>query len=273
MSAGTELRILGPFEIVRRGVSVPLGGTKQQALLAYLCLHANRHVPVRRLIDAMWGDAPPASARKNVQLYVSRIRKLVEGGDGITLMTVGDGYVLSVTPGQLDLDCCRRLWDRGQEYLRTGAVQQASALFHEAGQLWRGEALSGLATTVAMQAETARLEHLRISLLSDLFASQLHLGRNAEVIPDLVRLVALYPHQERLRGYLMTALWRSGQRDEALATYLNAYHLMVEDLGIQPGRHLQLLYQAILADEAREVSVEHSVWRLSSPERARVLHG
>ncbi|GAB2578841.1 hypothetical protein GCM10027168_09650 [Streptomyces capparidis] len=246
-----EYRILGPLEIRESATVIAVGGVKQQTLLAFLCLHANRHVSVTGLIDALWGGAPPPSSRKNVQLYVSRLRRLLATGRAVSrLTTVGDGYVLSTPPETVDLARCQVLWERGRESMRRGDPEQAARRFREAVELWRGRPLSGLDQTPVMRAEAARLEQLRLALLGDYHQAQLDVGRYAEAIPDLVRLVRLHPHEERLRGHLMLALWRSGQRPKALATYLEAYHAMVDDLGIEPTQRLRVLHRAILADGA-----------------------
>ncbi|MDT0266573.1 AfsR/SARP family transcriptional regulator [Streptomyces sp. DSM 44915] len=246
-----EFRLLGPLEVRRCGGSPSLGGLKQQTLLAYLCLHQNSQVSIDGLTEAIWGERAPASARKNVQLYVSRLRQLI-GREHPTprLVTTGGGYMLAAEPGAVDLDRCHGLWRLGRQHLQEGADERAGELFNEAIGLWRGPSLTGLAQTVVMQAEAARLEQLRITLLADYFEARLNVGQHADVIPDLVRLVALHPHQEELRRHLMLALWRSGQRHEALATYRQGYHLMVNELGIEPNRRLRLLHRAVLADGA-----------------------
>ncbi|MGW2182434.1 AfsR/SARP family transcriptional regulator [Streptomyces sp. NPDC001732] len=248
-----QLNILGPLEINISGLPVPPGGTKPQILLAHLCLNANRHVSSGSIIEAIWGAQPPPSARKNVQLYVSRLRRLFERVSHIRLATTGDGYQLSTAPDQVDLERCMRLLEFGKESRRNGNPEQAGELFHEAIRLWRGKPLSGLAQTPVMQAEAARLDQLRLGLLMEYFRTQLIIGRHVEIIPELLATVAAHPHQERLRADLMLALWLSGQRHEALAVYRETYQILADDLGIPPGRQLQALHQAILADDAEAV--------------------
>lgn len=245
------LKVLGPLEIQISGLPVIPGGSKPQILLAHLCLNANRHVSNGSLIEATWGGRPPASARKNLQLYVSRLRKLI--GNHIELATVGDGYQLSAAPGEVDLERCQQLLRLGKESHRRGAPGQAGELFLEAIGLWRGKPLSGLTQTPVMQAEAARLEQLRLGLIMEYFRSQLTIGQHVEIIPELLAAVAAHPHQEQLRVDLMLALWLSGQRHAALATYRKAYQLIAADLGIPPGRELQALHQAILADDAEAI--------------------
>ena len=70
-----EFRLLGPLEVCEDQRSLALGGAKQRSLLAVLLLHANQVVSAERLIDELWGDEPPATASKSIQVYVSRLRK------------------------------------------------------------------------------------------------------------------------------------------------------------------------------------------------------
>ncbi|MFF2511188.1 BTAD domain-containing putative transcriptional regulator [Streptomyces sp. NPDC058086] len=246
----TQLNLLGPLEILVSGVTVSPGGAKPQILFAYLCLHANRHVSVDNIIEAVWGEAPPSSAKKNIQLYVSRLRRQFAYATGVRLITTSDGYQLTAESDQVDLERCQQLWQLGQESLHNGATKEAGRLLREAIRLWRGKPLSGLTHTLVMQAEAARLEQFRLGLLMKYFQAQLADGQHFEIIPELLATVADHPHQERLRADLMMALWRSGQRHAALATYREAYQLLADDLGIFPGRQLHALHQAILADDA-----------------------
>lgn len=246
----TQLNLLGPLEILVSGVTVSPGGAKPQILFAYLCLNVNRNVSVGNIIEAIWGETPPSSARKNIQLYVSRLRRQFTYATDVRLITTSDGYQLAVESDQVDLERCQHLWQLGQESFRNGAPEEAGRLLRKAIQLWRGKPLSGLTQTLVMQAEAARLEQFRLGLLMKYFQAQLADGQHFEIIPELLATVADYPHQERLRADLMMALWRSGQRHAALASYREAYQLLADELGIFPGRQLHALHQAILADDA-----------------------
>lgn len=254
MAGLTQLNLLGPLEILVSGVTLSPGGAKPQILFAYLCLNVNRHVSVGNLIEATWGERPPSSAKKNMQLYVSRLRSQFRRATDVRLITTSDGYQLSVEPDQVDLERCRGLWQLGRESLQNGAPKEAGRLLREAIRLWRGKPLSGLTKTLFMQAEAARLEQFRLGLLMKYFQAQLADGQHFEIIPELLAAVADYPHQEQLRADLMLALWRSGQRHAALAAYREAYRLLADELGIFPGRQLRTLHQAILADDAEIVS-------------------
>ncbi|MFF7472134.1 BTAD domain-containing putative transcriptional regulator [Streptomyces sp. NPDC008092] len=250
----TQLNLLGPLEILVSGVTLSPGGAKPQILFAYLCLNVNRHVSVGNIIEATWGERPPSSAKKNTQLYVSRLRSQFGRTADVRLITTSDGYQLSVESDRVDLERCQRLWQLGKESLQNGAPKEAGRLLREAIRLWRGKPLSGLTKTLFMQAEAARLEQFRLGLLMKYFQAQLADGQHFEIIPELLAAVDDYPHQEQLRADLMLALWRSGQRHAALAAYREAYQLLADELGISPGRQLRTLHQAILADDAEIVS-------------------
>ena len=202
------------------------------------------------IIEATWGENPPSSARKNVQLYVSRLRRHFESAADVSLVTTSDGYQLSVDSGQVDLERCQRLWELGKESLQNGETNEAGRLLREAIHLWRGNPLSGLTKTWIMQAEAARLDQLRLGLLMKYFEARLAGGQHSDIIPEILSAVASYPHQERLRADLMLALWRSGQRHAALSAYRQTYQLLADELGIVPGRELRDLHQAILIDDA-----------------------
>ncbi|WP_405853914.1 winged helix-turn-helix domain-containing protein [Streptomyces sp. NBC_01515] len=248
-AAPTQLNLLGPLEILVSGVTMSPGGAKPQILFAYLCLNVNRHVSVGNLIEATWGERPPSSAKKNLQLYVSRLRVQFKRAPDVHLITTSDGYQLSAESDQVDLERCQRLWQLGKERLHHGAPKEAGRLLREAIKLWRGKPLSGLTKTLFMQGEAAKLEQFRLGLLMNYFQAQLADGQHFEIIPELLDAVTDHPHQERLRADLMLALWRSGQRDAALATYRDAYQLLADELGITPGRRLHALHQAVLADD------------------------
>lgn len=257
--------VLGPVEVLRSDSSASLGGAKQQTLLAYLLLHANRYVPFPELIEALWGDTPPASARKNIQLYASRLRRLLaRNSETVQLVTKGNGYLLSLEPGQLDLDHCRDLQRRGRESLECGAPGQASDLLRRAITMWRGHPLDGVAHTLAMQAEAACLEELRMTLQVEYFRAQLAADRHLDAVPELTRLVARFPYEERLRSQLMVALWACGRRHKALEVYRAGYRHLRDGLGVAPGGALQAIYQRILLDDPDRRSKVHDMW-VTSP--------
>lgn len=242
-----DFRILGPLEVFRSGRRLQLGGHRQQTLLAFLLLNANRPVPPAELVPVLWESSPPPSAEKNVQLYISRIRRLLAGATP-RLSTHGRSYRLAVTEGELDLDRCRRLARTAQHASGQGDLPSAERRMRLALSLWRGEPLAGLAGSRAISDEAERLVTMRVALHEEYFAMRLRAGSGADILFDLHRLVDAHPYRERLRGQLMHALWRTGDRSQALEVYRSGYRLLVDEVGVEPGRALRRLHEDILAD-------------------------
>jgi class 3 adenylate cyclase/DNA-binding SARP family transcriptional activator len=237
-----EFRVLGPLEVLEEGQALDIGGLKPRALLALLLLKANQVVSSDRLVDALWEEAPPETAVKALQVYVSQLRKVV-GRDRIA--TRAGGYVLRVAPRELDLERFEELVARGDgESLR------------EALSLWRGPPLADFAYDQFARREIARLEEMRVVALEERCAADLELGRHVELVGELSSLVELYPFRERLRSLLMLALYRSGRQAEALDAYQDARRALVDELGIEPTPRLRELEGAILRqDPALDLAV------------------
>jgi DNA-binding SARP family transcriptional activator len=234
-----EYRLLGPLEALEDGRSLALGGAQQRALLAVLLLHANQVVSRDRLIDELWGEAPPATAAKIVQVYVSRLRKQL----GETrLLTRAPGYVLRAEPAELDLGRFETLLAEA----RRGDTQTAAEKARAALAMWRGPPLADLAYERFAQAEVVRLEELRWAALELRIDADLAAGRAAELIGELEALIAAHPLRERLRAQLMLALYRCGRQAEALDAYRRARRELADGLGLEPGDELRRLEQAIL---------------------------
>src|SRR5829696_3916171 len=196
-----EFRILGPLEAEDEGRLVPLGGSKQRAVLAILLLHRGEAVSVNRLVDELWGEQPPDTATKTVQVYVSRLRKRL-GQD--VVITRGGGYVLDIDPGQLDAERFERLTLEGRDALERGEARSASELLRQALDLWRGPPLGDLAYEPFAQTHIARLEELTLVALEHRIEADLAVGNHAALIPELETLVREHPARERLRAQLIT---------------------------------------------------------------------
>jgi DNA-binding SARP family transcriptional activator/streptogramin lyase len=249
-----EFRILGLLDVREGGRALALGGPKQRALLAVLLLHANETVSSGRLIDQLWGDQPPESATKALHFYVSQLRRVLEpdrpvGTPGRLLLTHGSGYELRTDPEQIDLHRFERLLLDAQAAREAGDHSTASNALRQALGLWRGPPLADLASQPFAPTAITRIEELRLSALEEWCEEELVLGRHARLIGESERLVAEYPLRERFRGQLMLALYRSGRQAEALDTYRQARHVLVEELGIEPSPQLQRLERAILVQD------------------------
>jgi DNA-binding SARP family transcriptional activator len=258
-----EFRILGPFEVVEHDQPLVLGGHKQRALLVALLLHRGEAVSIDRLIDELWGERPPATAGKTLQVYVSNLRKAL--GDGL-LVTRGHGYLLQSAPGQLDLDRFEALVGEGRQALGQGDARRASDRLRDALALWRGPPLADLAFERFAQSEIVRLGEERLAALEDRIDADLALGRHTVLVGELDALVREHPLRERLHAQLMLALYRSGRQADALERYQDVRRVLIDQLGIEPGPGLKELEQAILAQDpslqpARHASVATVVAR------------
>lgn len=238
-----EVRLLGPIEAIADGRSVTIASTKQKALLAILALEANRVVQSSRLIDALWGDRPPQTAQKALQVHVSQLRKAL--GEG-AVMTRGAGYVLLLDEGGLDVRRFEDAISRGHEARAHGDSATAARHFADALAIWRGPALADVAGEPFAETEAPRLEERRLMCVEHRIDAELACGRHGDVVAELEGLVAHHPLRERFREQQMLALYRCGRQADALDAYRNARQTFMETLGIAPGPGLRLLEQQIL---------------------------
>jgi DNA-binding NarL/FixJ family response regulator/DNA-binding SARP family transcriptional activator len=244
-----EFRILGPLEVVDEGEPVPLGRLKERLVLAVLLLHANELVSRERLIEELWGESPPPTARKAVNVYVSQLRKALSQ-DGLDPIASADGgYRFEVDANGLDAAQVQQLLATARERTGAGDLEASGELLREALALWRGPTLAGLLFESHGRDEVARLDELRLTVLMDRVDCDLALGRHEEVLGELQVLVGEHPLLERLRAQLMLALYRADRQAEALEAYQAARELLVGELGIDPSPALQRLQQGILGQD------------------------
>ena len=237
-----EFRILGPLEVVGDAGPVRVGSAKQRALLGLLLLHANEPVSTARIVDALWGESPPATADKLVQGYVHALRKQL--GDG-AVRTRPPGYEVVLQGRTSDLAEFERLLESS----RSAPLRQAVEVRSRALALWRGGALAGVELEGQARHEVSRLDELRLSTQIGQLDARLELGEHAELIGELETLVAAHPYQERLQAQLMLALYRSGRQADALEHYRSFRRSLDEELGLQPGTDLRELEAAILRQD------------------------
>jgi DNA-binding SARP family transcriptional activator len=259
-----EYRLLGSFEVVEEGRPLNLGPRKQRAVLVELAISVNRVVPLDRLLDDLWGDAPPARAIASLQAYVSNLRRVLEPQRGPyerprVLLTRPPGYILSVETAALDAARFEAAAAEGHRLLAEGRCRTASAHLREALSLWRGPALADFAYERFARAEAARLDELHLVAVEDRIQADLDLGGHEEVVAELEELVATHRLRERLWGLLMLGLARSGRPADALNVYARARQTLAEELGIDPGPALRRLAAAIDAGKPP------LAWALASP--------
>jgi predicted ATPase/DNA-binding SARP family transcriptional activator len=227
-----EFRVLGPLEVLGdSGEALPLGGRRPRALLALLLLRPNEAVSTERLIDAVWGEDPPASVRGALQVHVHALRKTL-GADRI--VTRAPGYLVRVEPDELDVMRFERL--------------VAEDRFAEALGLWRGAALADVADEPFAGPDAARLNEARLAAAEARIAAELEAGGHDAVVAELDALVAANPHRERLRAQQMLALYRAGRQADALAAYRDAREAL-DAIGLEPSTELRALEQRILRQD------------------------
>ena len=245
-----EYRLLGPVEVEREGRVLRLGGPKQRAVLAILLLREGESVPSDVLIDGLWGESAPVTARNALQGYVFQLRKVLEptverGGSHRILVSDGAGYRLQIEPRELDIRRFESLTVEARKLLASSPAAAATR-FEEALALWRGPPLADLAFEPFAQADVHRLEELRLAAEEDRLDALLASGRHADLVGELEALVERHPLRERLRGQLLLALYRAGRQSDALEAYARARDDLIEQLGVEPGPDLRELQVAIL---------------------------
>ncbi len=250
-----DFRILGPLEVAREGEPLVLGAVQQRALLAVLVLHRGEVVSTDRLVDELWGERAPVAAAKTVQVYVSHLRKALGAG---VIVTQGRGYRLAVAPEQVDAVRFEALGAEGRRALAGGDAARAKQRLCSALGLWRGEPLAEFAYEPFAQAAIARLQEARLAALEDRIEADLALGADGELIGEIESLIASNPLQERLRGQLMLALYRTGRQADALAAYRHTSELLREELGLEPSRSLQELERSILGHDVSLDGAPHT---------------
>ncbi|MEZ5181458.1 MAG: BTAD domain-containing putative transcriptional regulator [Acidimicrobiales bacterium] len=242
-----RFRLLGPLEVLdAEGGRSDVGGPQPRLVLALLLVASGRPVRAEALVDALWGEAPPASASNTLQSYVSRLRRALDADPTVQLPFRDGAYALEVDPAAVDAWEFERLAAEGRALLEAGDPLGAQRALVEAEHLWRGPLLADLADLDDVRALATRLEERRLVATEDRLAAELALGRHAAVVGDLAALAAAHPLREGIAAKHALALYRSGRQAEALRSIADAGTHLREELGIEPGRELRDLEAAIL---------------------------
>jgi WD40 repeat protein/DNA-binding SARP family transcriptional activator len=242
-----EIRVLGRVDALVGGQALPLGGSKQRAVLAMLALHANRTVAADELIDGLWGDRPPPKPAKNLQHYVWRLRTALGADDsGAQIVTRGRGYELKLPDDAVDAARFEQLVERARTEAERGIVDGAA---RGALELWRGAPLADVAEEPFAGAEIRRLEELHLRAVELAIDAELAAGRHDDVIGRLEALIAEHPAHERFHAQRMLALYRAGRQAEAAEGYRAAHRTLAEQIGAEPGPELARLQERILAHD------------------------
>ena len=234
-----RLQTLGPLRVECDDVELTLRPAERR-LLAILALAPGHQLDTERLIDQMWGDEMPRTARAALQVHVSAVRRKL--GD-TSLASDRSGYRLAVH----EVDATLYLSLAQEAHEAHGASEWRSCVdtITRAETLWRDAPYPELRYDEFAHPTIARLEETRLGLLELQAEARLALGLHREAIPELEALLAEYPLRERLWEHLMTARYRIGRFAEALEAY-QTVEAHLADIGAEPGAELRRLKAQIL---------------------------
>ena len=247
--------VLGPLEVhADDGTRVSVPGAKERLLLAVLAVDAPHVVSVDRLVEELWSGQPPRTAVKSLQAHVVRLRTALEperpvGSPGQFVVRRQAGYALVLEDGQLDARQLTELSARGRALLTSGDDLAAADTLARALALWRGTPYADWPDADFAAAERSRLEGVLSNTTGWSLEARLALGKHAEVIPELQRLVADNPTREQWWALLALALYRSGRQGDALGVLRKARTILADELGVDPGPELVATEEGILRQD------------------------
>ncbi|WP_433496846.1 BTAD domain-containing putative transcriptional regulator [Sphaerimonospora sp. CA-214678] len=241
-SSHLSCSILGPLQVRVDNREAIIGAPKQRLLLAILLCRVNTVTSSAQLLDALWGEIPPRTARKNLQVYVSTLRKIV--GDRIDFQ--GWGYRFHAERDELDLLRFQELARTGRSAIRSGALSVAAESLGTAVGMWHDQPLAEFAHVPAVAGEVKRFTELFLSVYEDWVELEIGLGRHVEALAGLDALAVRFPTRERITAARMTALARCGRVYEALSHFETLRQHLAVEVGIDPSPVLKELYQRIL---------------------------
>jgi predicted ATPase/DNA-binding SARP family transcriptional activator len=245
-----QVRLLGPVDVTVGGVARSVSGLRRQAVLAMLALRPGEVVSTDRLIDVVWGETAPVTARNTLQSHVSYLRQVL--GAKAAIRARAPGYVLNLGVLNLggeatDVAAAESLIRQGRQ--STDPTQGVRQL-RTAVALWRGPPLAEVARLAWFDGQARRLDHLLLQAQQALIEARIELGEHAQLLPDLESMARQHPLHEHIHAQLMLALYRTGRQADALATYQRLRHILSEELGIDPSQPLRDLEAAILRQDA-----------------------
>jgi serine/threonine protein kinase/DNA-binding SARP family transcriptional activator len=246
-----QFRVLGRVRVSVPGGADDVGGARQRRLLAALVLHAGEVVSTDRLLDVVFGGAPPAGASTTIRSYVARLRKTLgdaQPGADQLISTEQGGYSLRVDAEMIDaaqfeasIQVARR------QFSERGAVAAAATL-RQGLAMWDGEAYGEFAFEDWAVPEVARLEELKTVAHEELNDVLLACGLAHDVVSATRGQVSEHPLRPRLRGQHMLALHRAGRQVEALRS-LEEYQRILVDVGLEAPDELVRLGRAIASHD------------------------
>src|ERR1700722_17705272 len=270
------IRALGPVQVELGGTEVNLG-PQQRVLLTALLLARGRTVSKDQLAELLWPDPAPAAASVTLRSHIFNLRRLLEPerrapSDFQVLVSSGarqgGGYALQLSHEESDLPQLWKLLADARRLTKQGNFQAVRHFLTNRLDLWRGPAFANIVNCDFVDAEARRLEEVRLSAQEDRVDLDLRLGQHREAIATLTLLLSEHPLREGLWAQLMLALHRDDRRADALAAYQDAYQVLTDELGVEPGARLQRLHQQVLSgDPALDLSASGPVCRRPTSRR------
>ncbi len=244
-----SFRILGPLQFEAGGNHVDAGPRKQRIVLAALLCHANSRVSVDALAEALWLGAPPRTARKNIQVYMSTLRGMNHAQLAPRISHRTGGYLLHIEPTELDSLRFEQLVRDTARIRRVESAPVVAEVLGDALALWRGRALDGMCDVPLLAAAAERLERQFLTAFEDWAEAELETGRGQSMVERVCELAQQHPLRERLRILQMTSLWQADRRTEALAVYDELRRTLAHELGLSPSPAVEAFYRSALRGE------------------------
>lgn len=261
-----DFRVLGPVTVSLAGQPIDLPTAMQRRLLAILLCRPGAAISIDQLIDAMWQDDAPATARKTLQIYVHRLRR---AGLHDRILRDSSGYTLSVLSDEVDSSIFREKARLASDARHNGNLLLASQTYRRALGLWRGEPFADVSECMFVDGHANQLRELRLGTTECFADVELALGNHHDLVGALVASCAAFPYAERLRGQLMLAMYRSGRLADALGEFRSIHRTLIDDLGVEPGPEIRQLHDQLLRDEISpfvpERQTVESAWRPGPP--------
>ncbi|GAB3996771.1 hypothetical protein GCM10029992_17790 [Glycomyces albus] len=248
-SSALEIKVLGPMEVSRSGERLLLRASLQRRLLAALLSGSGRPVTVGALLEAVWSDPAPDTARRSLMVHMHRLRRSL--GDPTRIVHQAGGYRIRVTADELDAKAFDELSAAARRARAEGALERSVDQFNAAAGLWRGAPYDDIPASGLIAREIQRLEQDRFMVSQELLEVGLDLGRHDSLIGEFEALTEDHPFRERLTALRMLALYRAGRQAEALQVFRWSRSVLREEIGVDPGPVLQRVHEAILRRDQR----------------------
>ncbi|MFI6025001.1 BTAD domain-containing putative transcriptional regulator [Amycolatopsis magusensis] len=245
---GVRLAVLGPLSLCHRGKPVALTAPAVRTVLVLLALQPQRWVSREEIVDAVWGECPPATCPRLVHRYLGQLRALLEPGrrtDHVVRAEPG-GYRLTLPADQLDVARFEELVDSAARLRERGEPRHARTLLAQALAQWRGPAAGGLAGRLDQHPALVALTHSRVTAALDHADLALADGVPAQGVRTLRALADEHPWHEGIAARLMLSLAAGGEQAAALRLFGEVRARLAEQLRVEPGPELTKAHSAVV---------------------------